>query len=87
MKSFGKNFVYKLLLAASVSAQDADSVANELLGVKEEQNASTVKRNEIVRKQQLFLQIKIQLSELSKKLDAGIVENVSDDIKPEVMDF
>ena len=80
MKSFGKNFIFNFLLIASASSQDADSIASELLEQEALSSSSVVKRNEIVRKQQLYLQLKIQLSNLTKKLDAGVTDQVSDDL-------
>lgn len=77
MIKFGKTFIYQILCVASLQAQDADSVANKILSnEKDDVSSSVVKSNEVVRKQQLYLELKIKVSKLRKSLNAGFVDGL-----------
>ncbi|WDE96021.1 hypothetical protein PQO03_09875 [Lentisphaera profundi] len=79
---FGKAFIYQVLCIGSLHSQNADLVAENILAGETDQiTSSTIKSNEIVRKQQLFLESKIFISELRKKLNAGFVEDLNNGIK------
>jgi len=78
---FGKAFIYQVLCVASLHSQDADSVADKILSNDEKDlSSSVVKGNEVVRKQQLYLELKIKISKLRKSLNAGFVDGLSDGI-------
>ncbi|EDM25237.1 Peptidase M41, FtsH [Lentisphaera araneosa HTCC2155] len=77
MIKFGKTFIYQILCVASLQAQDADSVADKILSnEKDDVSSSVVKSNEVVRKQQLYLELKIKVSKLRKSLNAGFVDGL-----------
>lgn len=78
---FGKTFVYQMLCVAALHAQDAELVADKILSNDDKDiSSSVVKGNEVVRKQQLFLELKIKVSKLRKSLNAGFVDGLSDGI-------
>ncbi|MDD7983604.1 hypothetical protein PQO01_01400 [Lentisphaera marina] len=78
---FGKTFVYQMLCVAALHGQDAELVADKILSDDEKDiSSSVVKGNEVVRKQQLFLELKIKISKLRKSLNAGFVDGLSDGI-------